>query len=382
MKRILEESPVVGYQLFRFQGRRADGTPILYPKFYIRHGKKTVCTKKEKLGEAKTAVKKMAGEDAQGQRRLTAPPPDVRVGTLLDLVIEDYKQSGQKTIAGTRGKIKNGLRPYFGDMLAARVDSEEIERWMRWRSPRRIRKAAGHESLQPASINRELSILRRAFQLGYERKPQLVERIPPIKKLGENNVRKGFVTPDQYRALLAELPEHLQGITCIAYHVANRKGELVRLEWSDVELDGNPPVFTMWPGETKNNDGRTLPILPGAMLDTLRRLKTEHDEKWPKAKHVFLNPEGQPLAYHMMRKAWDDACKRAGVPGLLFHDLRRSAVRNLRRAGVTQKVAREFSGHKTDAVFDRYNITDFDDLKDAAARLQRFLTPRSTSDPK
>jgi integrase len=79
-----------------------------------------------------------------------------------------------------------------------------------------------------------------------------------------------------------------------------------------------------------------------------------------------------------MRKVWDDACTRAGAPGLLFHDLRRSAVRNLRRAGVTQKVAREFSGHKTDAVFDRYNITDFEDLKDAAKRLQRFLevTPR------
>jgi integrase len=75
----------------------------------------------------------------------------------------------------------------------------------------------------------------------------------------------------------------------------------------------------------------------------------------------------------MMRKGWEDACARAGVPGLLFHDLRRSAVRNLRRAGVSQKVAREFSGHKTDAVFDRYNITDFDDLKDAAKRLSKFL---------
>jgi integrase len=384
MKRILEESPVTGYQLFRFQGKRSDGSPVLYPKYYVRHAGKTVCTKKEKLSEAKTAVKKMAGEDSQGQRRLTAPPVEVRVGTLLDLVIEDYKQTGQKTIAHMRGQIENGLRPYFGDMLSARVDSDEIERWMRWRSARRLRKVEGRETLQPASINRELSILRRAFQLGYERKPQLVERIPPIKKLGESNVRKGFVTPEQYRALLTELPEHLRGITCIAYHVANRKGELCRLEWTDVELDGNPPVFTLWPGETKNNDGRTLPILPGEMLETLRRLKAERDEKWPKAKHVFLNQDGQPLGYHMMRKVWDDACTRAGAPGLLFHDLRRSAVRNLRRAGVTQKVAREFSGHKTDAVFDRYNITDFEDLKDAAARLHRFLevTPQSTSDQK
>lgn len=68
----------------------------------------------------------------------------------------------------------------------------------------------GHTKLQAASINRELSLLRRGYQLGYERKPQLVDRIPPIKKLAENNVRKGFLNPDQYRVLSAELPAHLR----------------------------------------------------------------------------------------------------------------------------------------------------------------------------
>jgi hypothetical protein len=228
MRRILEDSPVVGYQLFRFEGKRRDGTPIVYPNYYIRYAGKTICTGTDRLSEAKIKVKKMAGEDAQGRRRLTAPPVEVRVGTLLNLVIEDYLRSGQKTIADVRHKIENSLQPHFGDILAARVDSDEIDRWMRWRAARRLRKAPGRETLQPASINRELSILRRAFQLGYERKPQLVDRIPPIKKLGENNVRKGFVTPEQYRALLAELPEHLRGITCIAYHVANRNRGLSR----------------------------------------------------------------------------------------------------------------------------------------------------------
>jgi hypothetical protein len=75
----------------------------------------------------------------------------------------------------------------------------------------------------------------------------------------------------------------------------------------------------------------------------------------------------------MMRKDWDAACVRAGLPGLLFHDLRRSAVRNLRRAGVSETVAREISGYKTAAVFARYNITDFEDLRDAATRLEKYL---------
>jgi integrase len=193
--------------------------------------------------------------------------------------------------------------------------------------------------------------------------------------LAENNIRKGFVSVEQYHALMEEWPTHLRPITCIALHVANRKGELLNMEWPDVDLNGNPPVFTLWPGETKNKEGRTLPILNGEMMDTLQSVKEEHHRKWPKEAHVFLNAVGNPLQYHMMRREWDAACTRAGLPGPLFHDLRRSAVRKLRRAGVTQKVAREFSGHKTDSVFDRYNISDFEDLKDAAAKLDRFLKP-------
>jgi len=183
-------------------------------------------------------------------------------------------------------------------------------------------KRAGHKKLQPASLNRELSLLRRAYQLGYEHKPQLVDRMPVIKKLAENNTRKGFVTIEQYQALLKELPEHLRPITVIAFHVANRKGELLNLEWSDVDLVGDPPVITLWPGETKNRNGRTLPILEGEMLDTLTDLKARNATKWPKETNVFLNAKGRPLAYHMMCKDWDEACRRAGLPGLLFHDLR------------------------------------------------------------
>lgn len=371
----MEESPVKGYKLFRFEKTKADGTTTILPNYYIRYRDQDICTGTDRLKDAKAAIKKQAGQDVQEHRRRTARPEEVTIGALLDLVLEDYKSNGHKTLKNARGQIENSLRPYFGGMLADMLDTSQIERWIATRQASRLRKSVrgGHAKLQPASINRELSLLMRAYRLGYERQPQMVEKIPPIKKLAENNVRKGFVTLDQYHTLLDELPPHLRPITVVAFHVANRKGELLNLEWSDVELDGNPPVLTLWPGETKNKDGRTLPILEGEMLGTLRELKAEHVRKWPKETHVFLNSEGRPLQYYMMRKTWDDACTRAGLPGLLFHDLRRSAVRNLRRAGVTQKVAREFSGHKTDAVFDRYNISDFEDLKDAAAKLRKFL---------
>jgi integrase len=294
----------------------------------------------------------------------------VRVGRLLDLVIENYRDNGHKTFADAKGKIDNGLRPYFGEKIADAVDSDEIDKWIIWR---RGLKLGGSKTISLTSVNRELELLRRAYKLGYARRPQLVDRVPSIKKFSENNTRKGFIEPEQYKALIRELPAHLRPITCIAFHVANRRGELLNLQWTDVDLNGNPPVLTLWPGETKNNDGRTLPILSGDMMDTFRALRTQRDAKWPKQKYVFVNEDGGQLIPSSIRKAWKSACTRAGMPGLLFHDLRRSAVRNLRRAGVTETVARAFSGHKTAAVFSRYNITDFNDLREAAAKLGKYL---------
>lgn len=110
------------------------------------------------------------------------------------------------------------------------------------------------------------------------------------------------------------------------------------------------------PGATKNDESRAVPLF-GQLFEML---KIER-EKNPGAEFVFTR-DGQRIGAFW--KAWKSACKRAGLQGLLFHDLRRTGVRNLVRAGVPERVAMAISGHKTRAIFERYNIVSGRDLKD------------------
>lgn len=80
-------------------------------------------------------------------------------------------------------------------------------------------------------------------------------------------------------------------------------------------------------------------------------------------------------------KVWKTACRQAGLPGekatkKRFHDLRRTTARNLNRAGVPDRIAMSLMGHKTHAMYDRYNIVDEDDMRDASSQMQDWLQHR------
>jgi integrase len=289
----------------------------------------------------------------------------VLVQELFDDVRDDYRLNGRSSIGSLDSRLKSNLRPFFDAVRAADVTTALVKRYV----GDRIEAGATN-----ATVNRELEILKRALRLGAECDPPKVSYVPHIAKLVENNVRKGFLDDEGYLRLRQELPDYLKPMLVVGYHIGNRLGELKALEWRQVEL--HHMRITLDPGTTKNDEARTLPVY-GEMAQWLSMQKAIRDTRFPQCPYVFFQDDGSPVGE--FRKTWAKACKNAGVEGLHFHDLRRSAVRNMNRAGVTDKVAMQISGHKTRSVYDRYNITSDLDISEAATKMEnRFNTRMGT----
>ena len=225
------------------------------------------------------------------------------------------------------------------------------------------------EGAANATINRELGCLKRMLRLGAQQSPPLVDRIPHIALLKENNVRKGFFEHGDFEVLRKNLPDYLKGYVTFAYKTGWRKDEVSNLTWSQIDK-GNWIVY-LNPGETKNEEGRALYLdeeLKGVIQNHWEARKTRRSL----SPYVFTAKDGKSKVQDI-RKAWAKACTEAKIGKRLFHDFRRTAVRNMVRAGIPERVAMMVSGHKTRSVFDRYNIVSDQDLQLAAQKQEAYI---------
>ena len=273
---------------------------------------------------------------------------------LFDALEADYKINGRRSADTLRFRLAT-LRDAFSDFKALEVNAARIARYV---SVRLDDKAA------PATINRELAALRRAFRIGIEQ--ERITRVPRIVMLKENNARQGFLEPADFDRVTSQLPEHLQDTARFAYLTGWRRGEITSLLWSDVNRAAG--TITLRRERSKNGDARMLPLTAALAALIERRWKARQDS-------ATAGGTLTPLVFHRdggrlvdFRKRWRAACRAAGVGHILFHDLRRSAVRNLDRAGVSESVAMQITGHRTNSVYRRYRIVDEADLRAALER--------------
>jgi len=323
---------------------------------YYRNGKPyRESTRSDKETDAKRLLKKREGEIANGKL------PGIYFDKVLfdDLAAEleaEYEINNRKSLNRIKICISN-LKSSFEGFRIVDINSTRIKAYMEKRQEAEVTNA---------TINRELAAFKRMLHLGVMNTPPKVDRVPYIPKLKESSPRKGFFEHGDFLKLRDNMPAYLGSFLTFAYRTGWRLSEITNLKWSQVDL--NQGIVTLNPGETKNDEGRTLYLdddLKGLLLDRWSQRKTL-------LPYVFLN-EGGSGPVKRFDKAWRAACTATKIGPRLFHDFRRTAVRNMVRAGVPERVAMQVSGHKTRSVFDRYNIVSDADLKMAAQKQALYL---------
>jgi integrase len=356
---------------------------IFYIRYYDGRGRRRLeTTKSSKREDAEKQLRKrLSAKDA-------GVLPEAAIGSLTlkeatDDLIADYKTNKRKSLRDVQGKITMHLLPFFGEKRRmVSIGTPEIRRFIAERQ-REDKDADGRitkRGAKPAEINRELAALRRAFNLAVQA-GRLINR-PHFPMLKERNTRRGFLDRDQIDRICAALEAtdtakdqrkragELANVVRFAFATGWRTtSEVLPLEWRHVDWKGR--CIRLDAHTTKNDEGRSFPFTAD-----LEQVLTEQ-----LAIHERLKATGTicPFVFHRngvrigyFRSAWRNACKAAGCPGALVHDMRRSAVRTFERAGVPRSVAMSIVGHKTESIYRRYAIVDEAMQREAAARLDDF----------
>lgn len=293
--------------------------------------------------------------------KLDEPETRVKVDALAEAYLRYMKNSKPKSYLWAKRAWKKHLEPFFGGRPAGRVGTAEIDKYVEQRKEGLTDEAGILK--RNGTINRELTIVKAMFNhCASELDPPLISRVPKFpKKLRESNPRSGWIDDEQYEQLQSNAKHvWLRGFLAVAYNFGFRKGELLGLRVRQVNLKDR--TIQLLPGTTKSDEGRTVRMTE----DVYQRLKPSVQGKKPDDA-VFTWEDGSPVKD--FRVTWSKMTKAAKVP-VLLHDFRRSAIRNMIRAGVSEKTAMRISGHQDRSVFDRYDIGSDADLAEAAKKIE------------
>lgn len=349
----------MGY-LYRPKLKSGANCAVWWMKYYVNGKAIRESSGTGKETEARRILKEREGRVAAGQPIL--PRADrIRYEEAARDLREHYQVTGSRNLEEAGARFLH-LEAHFTSRRLAAIGPADATTYAR----RRQEKGASN-----GTINRELAILNRMLRLAYENGKLL--RLPIIRQLEEAPPRQGFFEREQYEAVRRHLPQDLQVAVSIAHTFGWRmQSEVLTLELRQVDLGA--ATIRLDPGQTKNDEGRLVYLTPElrgilkAQVDRVFELMHRTGRIIP---HLFPHLSGRFMGQRIrdFRKAWKAACKAAGCQGMLRHDLRRTAVRNMVNRGVPERVAMKVTGHKTRAVFDRYHIVSPADLQEASRKL-------------
>ncbi len=282
------------------------------------------------------------------------------IADVCALVIRDYIDNDRASTYIVHLHIKNQITPRLGNVCAQRMTGAVIENYKDER--------LNQDGAARATINLELSTIRRGMKLGLERglhSNRLVVKLYPI---GNSNRRTGFFENGEYDAMLLACNPDQADILRFANGCGWRRGDILSLTWS-LNYDAGADLIRIF--NSKNGKGRSLPLAACPDLHDLIQKRLIDKTTCP---YIFKYKENQYNAKTFNRH-WHTAREKAGV-ARDFHDTRRTVVRNLTRAGVHRVIAKAITGHVTDSVFERYDIVSENDISGGLEKLTNYRKER------
>lgn len=301
-------------------------------------------------------LKRRLSETSRG--RLVGPDAErTTLENLAEMLFNDYRVNGRKSLPRAENAVQH-LQEFFGLSRAVDITADQVTAYICLRQD---------QAAMPATIRYELACLKRMFTLAL--RAGRVEHRPYIPTIEVHNIRQGFFEEPEFRTVFSHLPKDIQPVIEFAYLTGWRGGEILSLQWWQVDFQVG--IVRLEPGTTKNDEGRIFPFAPLPQLEDLLRRQREYTEALQHATGTIIpwvfHRDGKPI--RDFRGAWGTACKKAGLQGRIPHDFRRTAVRNLERAGVPRSVAMKLVGHKTESIYRRYAIVSEADLSEGVAKL-------------
>jgi integrase len=284
----------------------------------------------------------------------------LKVADLIPLIERDYADRQQRSWDRVEYPWRCHLEPFFAKRRVEELGSDDRDDYVEKRQD---------EEASNATISRELSYQNRMLELGRQTTPRKVTNPFKFKRLTENNPRQGFITREQLQKFTEAChisenssrdQRHYAALAILGYHLGWRSKELRDLKVRQVEPETRS--VRLYRSQSKNKAGRLMKLPAECWEIAECYMQGKNPDEY-----LITRSNGLPI--RSMKNGWREIATRAGLPGMIFHDLRRTAARNMLRTGVSASVVMEIFGWKSFAMLQRYDIVSEADLAMAADKL-------------
>ena len=335
---------------------RKDRNKVWFVDYYGQDGKR----KRERVGHSKEAAqqreRQIQCDLTEGRVIMKDKSANLTLGVLLDSYLDLDEVRKQRSYNRCTSKVK-ALKSLLNLSKKLRDFSiNDVQEYIQHRSKEKS-PCKANQSISAKTIKEEVATLRRAINLGVQydwldKSP--IKHWPPIKV---ENVRERILSEEEFKKLKQTAPPFLWRILVIAYHTGMRQGEIMSLDWNQVDL--KKKLIHLRAAQTKSNKGR-----PVAFNDEVLDMLLKAPRK-PTSNKVFLSAYHKPIGKFTtyLRQVFKNSLQKAGIENFVFHDLRHTFVTNKMRAGLPEYAIMKQVGHESTAMLRRYQLVDESDLK-------------------